>query len=75
MQGRVVGEAEIVAKPDDVGGSGFAGHHVLNAEGACWVRAVIPGWCVSTDPELSSFRVRSTRIARNDGKAALEAAM
>jgi uncharacterized membrane protein len=43
MQGRVVGEAEIVAKPDDAGGSGFAGHRVVNSAGAYWVRARTAG--------------------------------
>jgi hypothetical protein len=28
MQGRVIAEAEIVAKPDDAGGSGMAGHQM-----------------------------------------------
>jgi hypothetical protein len=28
MQGRVIEEAEIVAKPDDAGGSGMAGHQM-----------------------------------------------
>jgi|SoimicmetaTmtHMC_FD_contig_31_12236105_length_318_multi_1_in_0_out_0_1 hypothetical protein len=34
MQGRMIGEAEIVAKPDDAGGFGFAGHQAVNSEGA-----------------------------------------
>jgi hypothetical protein len=35
----LVGEAEIVAKPDDTRGSGIASHQVVNSEGAGWVHA------------------------------------
>jgi hypothetical protein len=39
MQSRVVGKAEIVAKPDDAGRRGLAGHQVVNSAGAGWVHA------------------------------------
>ena len=47
MQGGMIGEAQIVAKPDDAGRGGFAGHRAVNSEGAHWVRrrniAILPG--------------------------------
>jgi hypothetical protein len=33
MQGGMIGEAQIVAKPDDAGQGRFAGHQVLNSQG------------------------------------------
>ena len=38
MQGGMIGEAEIVAIPDDAGSGGLAGHQGINSDGGRWVR-------------------------------------
>jgi hypothetical protein len=62
MQGRVVGEAEIVAKPDDTGGSGIASHQVVNSEAAGWVHART----MQLFPVALRITLRYARVADGD---------